>query len=62
MIRRVLALTVVALGGVLMIVAGGMKLAHGGGGDSVAVPLLVGGLVAVAIALVGFATRANWRR
>jgi hypothetical protein len=59
-IRRLLALTVVALGGITMTVAGGVKVAHSGAPTSFL--LLATGIFLVVLSLVGFATRANWRR
>jgi len=59
-IRRLLALTVVALGGITMTVAGGVKVAHSGAPTSFL--LLAAGIFLVVLSLVGFATRANWRR
>jgi hypothetical protein len=59
-VRSALALTVVALGGVVMMVAGGVKL--GQQGDPMAFLLLAAGIFLVVLVLVGVATRANWRR
>jgi hypothetical protein len=55
--RRVLALTVVALGGAVMTLVGGMKVIHGG--DPMAFLLLIAGVFLVVLSLVGFAARAN---